>query len=504
MKRHHQSGWEKQKKKKKHEEEAKKLLKIDAFFNKPSTNRTALDLQQEQEHSADPLSSASLEMQQNDLQLVLEAAEQSSLELLSVDPQQEDENNINKELANVCSAFQDLEQMRFNEEENRHVSTVSVDPQQEGEHDIEEPPKVSFSEQSKHPSLDLQQEQEHDTVQSSSLGFIQSDNTTDDIGNWLILSENDKQYWTEKGPEALQNWDGPFEKSKMEFSNQVRFCSSNVFLGKRMNNEPYPREWLCYSLAKGRIYCFACKLFGCGRNSFSGDGFNDWRNTKVISMHEDSNDHRNAMLALLARQVNSGIDSNVHRQIDKEKEYLRQILQRVIGVVKFLGERGLPLRGHDEKLNTPENGNFLGIMELISKFDPYLAEHINKYGNQGSGKTSYLSKTIYEEIVQMLAAEVRKQIITDVKAAGYFSISVDSTPDVSHVDQLTVIVRYVEASGHPVERFLGFLELASHTGKDMAQQVVSFLVDECGLNFSKCRGQSYDNAANMSGEYYYF
>lgn len=66
------------------------------------------------------------------------------------------------------------------------------------------------------------------------------------------------------------------------------------------------------------------------------------------------------------------------------------------------------------------------------------------------------------------------------------------------------LLGYVKANGHPVERFLGFLELASHTGKDMAQQVVSFLVDECGLDFKKCRGQSYDNAANMSGEYYYF
>ena len=43
-------------------------------------------------------------------------------------------------------------------------------------------------------------------------------------------------------------------------------------------------------------------------------------------------------------------------------------------------------------------------------------------------------------------------IVTEVKSAKYFSVSVDSTPDISHVDQLTCILRYVLPSG-PVERF---------------------------------------------------
>lgn len=35
----------------------------------------------------------------------------------------------------------------------------------------------------------------------------------------------------------------------------------------------------------------------------------------------------------------------------------------------------------------------------------------------------------------------------------------------------------------------------------MAQQVLKYLCDDCKLDFAKCRGQSYDNAANMSGRY---
>ena len=48
--------------------------------------------------------------------------------------------------------------------------------------------------------------------------------------------------------------------------------------------------------------------------------------------------------------------------------------------------------------------------------------------------------------------------------AYLFSFSVDSTPDISHTDQLTLIVKYVSpVNGLPNERFLTFLELKDHS-----------------------------------------
>ena len=49
-----------------------------------------------------------------------------------------------------------------------------------------------------------------------------------------------------------------------------------------------------------------------------------------------------------------------------------------------------------------------------------------------------------------------KIIFDEVISARYFSLSVDSTPDISHYDQLTIIIRYVNENS-PVERFLTFL-----------------------------------------------
>ena len=107
----------------------------------------------------------------------------------------------------------------------------------------------------------------------------------------------------------------------------------------------------------------------------------------------------------------------------------------------LLCERGLSLRGSNEIIGSKSNGNFLGIMELIAKFDPFLAQHFNIRANRGSGHTSYLSKTTIEEFVLLMHHRIQKTIVEELSSAKYFSVTVDSTPDISHLDQLTIVVR---------------------------------------------------------------
>ena len=107
-------------------------------------------------------------------------------------------------------------------------------------------------------------------------------------------------------------------------------------------------------------------------------------------------------------------------------------------------------------------------MELLSKFDPFLADHLAKYGNKGHGVPSYLSNTIYNEIIKCMGEKVRSTIAEEVKEAKYFSVSVDSTPDAGHSDQLTVTVRYFK-NGKIFERFLMFLPTQNHTAAHLAE-----------------------------------
>jgi len=54
-------------------------------------------------------------------------------------------------------------------------------------------------------------------------------------------------------------------------------------------------------------------------------------------------------------------------------------------------------------------------MELIGKFDPFLADHIARFRNQGSGYPSYLSHVTMEEIVSILGNELHENIIASIK-----------------------------------------------------------------------------------------
>ncbi len=122
------------------------------------------------------------------------------------------------------------------------------------------------------------------------------------------------------------------------------------------------------------------------------------------------------------------------------------------------------------------------------------------FGNADKGTPSHLSTTICDEFVQLMGEQVLSEIINRIQIAKYFSISVDSTPDISHTDQLTFIMRCVSPEGSIQERFVKFLQINSHTGEYIANALLSVL-DELGIDISNCCGQCYDNASSMSGLY---
>lgn len=220
-----------------------------------------------------------------------------------------------------------------------------------------------------------------------------------------------------------------------------------------------------------------------------------------MDKHENNAKHREALLAFLTRQRKNTLDSQISQQIEKERDYWIQVLKRVLAVIRTLAKRGLAFRGSDEKFGSPSCGNYISLLELVAEFDPFLKNHIEQYGNSGSGKTSYLSKTTCHEFITIMANKIRELILDDIKKAEYFGLSVDSTPDLSNVDQLTIIIRYVSPDdGEPVERFLAFLAIKSHTGRELATKVLNYL-EKQNVDFDLCRGQSYDNAANMTGRY---
>ena len=102
---------------------------------------------------------------------------------------------------------------------------------------------------------------------------------------------------------------------------------------------------------------------------------------------------------------------------------------------------------------------------------------------------SYRSKTIQNEIIEICGELITEHLIKEIREAKFFTILADDTTDCSNMEQLPIILRFVNKHLEVREEFLGFIPcLKCLTGEALSAEIKNFI-------------QSYDGAGNMVGNF---
>ncbi|XP_024004101.1 uncharacterized protein LOC112081568 [Eutrema salsugineum] len=111
---------------------------------------------------------------------------------------------------------------------------------------------------------------------------------------------------------------------------------------------------------------------------------------------------------------NQTIDKHVQDELNKERSHWKDVLLRIFSLVKTLAKQNLAFRGSNEKISADGNGNFLSFIEMLSEWEPVMREHLRRF-EDGESRHHYLSNKIQNEVIAMLANEIKDLIIKKIK-----------------------------------------------------------------------------------------
>lgn len=320
-----------------------------------------------------------------------------------------------------------------------------------------------------------------------------------DIANYpSILSQSLREFIVRKGPIQI---DINFPVTKN------RSFSTHYYSKTLRNGEKILRDWLVYSQKYDAVHCFCCRLFRSNTDkhfAFANQGFYDWQHlADRIKSHEISELHTSNYRKWkeLSKRIKneSTVDIKLMNQRQKEKERLRKVFDRLIAFIIFLARQNIAFTGSSNNARGNNDGNFQQLVHTVAKFDNVLKEHLEM-----KNRVHYLSPEIQNELIAIIATKVQDEIVEGIRESKYFSIILDTTPDVSRQEQMTTVFRYVylnkEINAYEIrESFLGFIRITDKTGAGIAEVIIE-KIEQLGLDFVNLRGQGYDNGSNMKGK----
>ena len=254
--------------------------------------------------------------------------------------------------------------------------------------------------------------------------------------------------------------------------------------------------WISVCTTNYKVFCATCLnardqgLLSMNQKwtSFVSGGFSNWKNALAkFREHEGSNSHKESAMKLAAKKC-VGIDAQLSSQLRNQQAHHRTMLMRLLESIQFLVRQGLPLRGHKEGL-ADLGGNLYQLLLLRGKACPGLTPWLKE--------KEYTSPIIVNEFINQMGQSVLRKLLSEASASMWFSILADEATDVSHNEQMSISIRWVDTDYDVHEDTLGLIQLPNTRAETIFSAIKDILI-RCSLPMKQCCGQAYDGAANMS------
>ena len=180
------------------------------------------------------------------------------------------------------------------------------------------------------------------------------------------------------------------------------------FQGSWKNDFP----WLYYDKTKDRSFCRWCNWglqkekmlpeFLRLRDTKStyekqrliGLGWNDYRKGREeLRKHENSEIHNHALEVYVIASTSDSMARLINSQAQMQRLKRRAALDTIFAGLKWLGQRGLAIRGHEQ-----DEGKFKSLMEFVSQYHPNRREHV-----KCEIRAKHMGWEIQNEILKMLS-----------------------------------------------------------------------------------------------------
>jgi len=198
-------------------------------------------------------------------------------------------------------------------------------------------------------------------------------------------------------------------------------------------------------------------------------------------------------------------------------EQNRQLLRPQIETLKLCAVQNISLRGHrddgdlgSDVVQAVNDGNYRHLLRFrIASGDEALKNSLTN----ASANAKHTSKTIQNELLNVMAGLVKAKVTERVQKAEIWTILADETTDRSSREQLVMVARHVdmiddkyvvrEDTFSMIDVFAALEDKQTGEVKLSGENLGGVILQEIGkanLDINGCIGQGYDGAAAMSSE----